>query len=132
MGAHVEIFVHGLDVVVPAGIGVAPPWVRDGAYVRGGRCSYPLRATGPTGVIEMDRRIRATVGDFFAIWGQPLSSGGILSFRLPERGGLRAFVNGRRWRGDTADIPLSRHASVVIEAGRHVARHPVYLFSPPL
>src|SRR5207302_6604288 len=48
-GAHVEIFVRGLDVVVPAGIGVAPPQRRAGAYVRGGACSYPLRTTDPSG-----------------------------------------------------------------------------------
>jgi hypothetical protein len=132
VGAHLEIFVHGLDVVIPAGIGIAPPVIRDGAYVRRGRCSYPLRTTDPTGVIEVDRHVHATVGDFFAIWGQPVSPRRVLGFRIADLDHVRAFVNGRPWQGDPAAIPLSRHVSVVIEVGRHVARHPVYVFPPPL
>src|SRR5436309_3131268 len=72
-GAHVEIFVGGLDVVVPAGIGVAAPHRRDGAYVLGGRCSYPLRTSDPSGVVEVRAGRRLTLGDLFAVWGQPLS-----------------------------------------------------------
>ncbi len=33
MGVHLEIFVNRLDVVIPAGIGIAPPHQREGAYV---------------------------------------------------------------------------------------------------
>ena len=46
---HVEFFARGKVMVVPAGIGVAPPLRRDGAYVRGGRCRFPLSTTEPTG-----------------------------------------------------------------------------------
>src|SRR5438046_2534422 len=42
-GVHLELFANRRVVIVPAGIGMAPPLVRDGAYVRGGRCSYALR-----------------------------------------------------------------------------------------
>src|SRR3954447_22177894 len=42
MGVHLEIFVTRLEVVTPAGIGIAPPHRREGAYVNGGRCSYPV------------------------------------------------------------------------------------------
>src|SRR5205809_8095637 len=34
--AHREIFANRRDLVIPAGIGVAPPRVRSGAYVKGG------------------------------------------------------------------------------------------------
>ena len=42
--------------------------------------------------------------------------------------GVRAFLDGRRWRGDPRAIPLRRHASVVLEVGRHFTRRPTYLF----
>lgn len=126
-GAHVEIFVDGLDVVVPAGIGVAAPHRRDGAYVLGGRCSYPLRTSDPSGVVEVRAGRRLTLGDLFAVWGQPLSRRRLLSFAAPGDG-VRAFLDGRRWRGDPRAIPLRRHASVVLEVGRHVTRRPTYLF----
>src|SRR5882672_9532519 len=50
-GAHVELFAQGRVVIVPAGIGVAPPLRRRGAYVLSGRCSYSVRTREPTGVI---------------------------------------------------------------------------------
>ena len=126
--AHLEVFVDGLDVVIPPGIGVAAPQRRDGAYVRGGSCSYPLSTSEPTGVIELASRRRPTLGDFFDVWGQPLSQRRVLGFATAPGRPLMAFVNGRRWRGGVRAVPLRRHASIVIELGRHVARHPVYLF----
>jgi hypothetical protein len=127
-GAHLEIFVHGLDVVIPAGIGIAPPHRRDGAYVRGGPCSYPLRTSEPTGVIEVSPGRSLTLGHFFDLWGQPLGPHRLLSFDVGSPGALRAFVNGRRWRGDPRAIPLHRHDTVLVELGRPVTKRPVYLF----
>src|SRR5207247_2614682 len=63
-GVHLELFSAGRVVIVPAGIGIAPPLHREGAYVRGGRCSYPLRTREPTGVIEVKRGSRLTLGQF--------------------------------------------------------------------
>jgi hypothetical protein len=126
--AHLEVFVDGLDVLIPPGIGVAAPQRRDGAYVRGGSCSYPLRTSEPTGVIEIATRRRLTLGDFFDVWSQPLSQRRVLGFAAGPGLSLTVFVNGRRWRGGVRAVPLRRHASIVVELGRHVARHPVYLF----
>src|SRR3954447_25751896 len=50
-GAHLELFAARRVVLIPSGVGIAPPRKRTGAYVRGGRCSYPLRTREPTGVI---------------------------------------------------------------------------------
>src|SRR3954471_14764738 len=118
-GVHLELFVDRRVVLIPPGIGIAPPRTRSGAYVRGGRCSYPLRTREPTGVIEVWVRPRSmTLGQFFAVWGQPL------------RG--RAYVNGRRWRRDPHAIPLTRHAQIVLELGGHITPHATYHFPPGL
>jgi hypothetical protein len=124
-GAHLELFAHRRVIAIPAGIGVAPPQRRDGAYVRGGRCSYPLRTFEPTGVIELGRGPTRTLGDFFAVWGQPLSLRRLLSFRAP----VLAFVDGRAWRGDPRAIPLARHAQIVLEVGGALPPHRVYRFA---
>src|SRR3954469_10583804 len=42
VGVHLEIFARGFVVIVPAGLGVGGRVRRDGAYVRGGRCTYPV------------------------------------------------------------------------------------------
>jgi hypothetical protein len=118
--AHVELFAHGLGVVVPAGTGLAPPRRRTGAYVRGGRCSYPLRTTEPTGLVELRRDTRATLGDLFALLGQPLSRTRMASFRGP----VRAWVDGRPWHGAPGTAPLRAGGQVVVAIG--TARVPVH------
>jgi hypothetical protein len=118
-GVHLELFAARRVVLIPPGIGIAPPRRRAGAYVSGGRCSYPLRTREPTGVIEVDQAGRTKeLGQFFAVWGQPL------------RG--RAYVNGRPWRRDPRAIPLARHAQIVLEAGGYVRPHASYRFPPGL
>jgi hypothetical protein len=124
-GAHVELFARRRVIAIPAGIGVAPPQRRDGAYVRGGRCSYPLRTLEPTGVIELAPGAPRTLGDFFAVWGQPLSMTRLLSFRAP----VLAFVDGRAWSGDPRAIPLGRHAQIVLEVDGPLPPHRVYAFA---
>jgi hypothetical protein len=134
-GAHVELFARDRGVAVPAGIGIAPPQRRQGATVTGGRCTYPVRTSDPTGVVEVTRRRGSgapTVGQLFQIWGQPLSTRRLAGFRAVGRPGVVAFVDGRRWRGDPRGIPLRRHAQIVLELGALVAPHPAYLFPPGL
>ncbi|MFL5780690.1 MAG: hypothetical protein ACJ760_05190 [Thermoleophilaceae bacterium] len=124
--AFVETFVDGRVVMMPAGIGIAPPHGRDGAYVRHGRCEYPLRTREPTGKLEIDRGSRPTLGDLFAVWGQPLSRRRVLSFH----GRVRAYVGSRRVSGYTRRIVLGPHAVVTLEIGRYVPPHANYVFPP--
>jgi hypothetical protein len=114
--------------VIPAGIGVAPPRVRDGAYVKGGRCSYPLRTLEPTGLIEIDETFHPTVGELFDVWGQGLSRNQLLSFRAARGKLVSAFVDGRRWRRSPRLIPLERHAAIVLEVGGYFPPTRRYLF----
>jgi hypothetical protein len=130
-GAHLEIFANRHGVMVPAGIGVAPPLRRDGAYVRAGRCSYPLRTLEPTGLIEVDAATRATLADFFALWGQPLSRRRVAGF-LQRRGSVAAYLNGVRWRADPRTIPLDRHAAVVLQVNGRVRLYGPFHFPPGL
>ena len=126
-GAHLELFAHRRVVIVPAGIGIAPPLRRQGAYVLGGRCSYPLRTREPTGVVEVERGASLTLGRLFQVWGQPLSKTRLVGF--VSRSPILAFVDGRRWRGDPGAIPLRPHAQIVLELGGYVPPHPYFLFA---
>jgi hypothetical protein len=122
--AHVELFARGHVVIVPAGLGVAPPRRRAGAYVTGGRCRYPIWTSEPTGLVRLARR-DLTLGDLFALWGQPLSRGRMARWRAT----VRAHVSGLRWRGDPRRIPLVQHAQVVVQAGPPILRpNPDYRF----
>jgi hypothetical protein len=123
---HVELFARKLVLLLPAGIGVSPPLRREGAYVLGGRCVYPLRTREPTGVIEVGAARPVTVGDLFRVWGQPLSAERLAGFRTAGR--VQAYVNGRRVDGDPRAIPLRRHDEIVLEIGGYVPPHTSYLF----
>jgi hypothetical protein len=124
-GVHLELFAARRVVLVPPGIGIAPPRARKGAYVSGGRCSYPLRTREPTGVVELEGTAPAkTLGELFAVWGQPLGRNAMAGFR----GRVRAYVGGRVWRGPPGAIPLERHAQIVLEVGGYVRPHASYGF----
>jgi hypothetical protein len=125
-GVHVELFANRRAVVVPAGIGVARPHTTVRGRVVPGGCSYPLRTLAPTGVVEVSRGARLTLADVFRLWGQPLARYRLAGFRSASA--LLAFVDGRRWRGDPARIPLRRHAQIVLELGGWVPPHPRFLF----
>jgi hypothetical protein len=130
-GAHIELFARDRGLVVPAGIGIAPPLRRQGPFVLGGRCLYPLRTADPTGVVEVGRSAGArppTVGQLFMLWGQPLSSRRLGGFGAGTGSRVVAFVDGRRWRRDPREIPLRRHTQIVLELGPMVAPHAAYLF----
>jgi hypothetical protein len=132
VGVHLEVFVNRFDVVIPAGIGMAPPHTVDGAYVTKARCSYPIRTTDPTGMIEVDAAKRATLGDFFAAWGQPLSPTRLLSFTARGTDRVVVYINGKRWQGDPRDVPLTRHAALLMQLGGYVEPRLEYGFPPDL
>jgi hypothetical protein len=45
---------------------------------------------------------------------------------------VRAYVGGRRWLAAPQDIPLRRHAQIVLVVGPAVPVHPAYAFPPGL
>jgi hypothetical protein len=110
---HLELFARRRVIIIPAGVGV------------GRGCRYPVRTPAPTGVIDFDRP-GLVLGDFFEVWRMPLSRTRLLSFR----GGVRAYVAGRRWRGDVTQIPLRDRRQIVVEVGGYVRPHSFYLFPP--
>ena len=131
-GAHLELFARGLVVLVPAGIGIAPPLHSAGEMKVSGGCSYPARTREPTGVIEVVPDSRSTLGGFFALWGQPLGPRRLAGFRAAGVERVRAWVNGRSWPGDPRSIPLLQHSEIVLELGRFVPPHASYRFEKGL
>jgi hypothetical protein len=115
-----------LEVVLPAGIGVAAPSRAAGGVVTPLGCRYPVSTIDPTGVIYATAGSASTLADVFRIWHQPLSRHRLLGFA--SRRPLRVFVNGHRRLGDPRLIRLRRHAEIVVELGRRVPPHRSYLF----
>jgi len=124
--AHLELFGRRHAVVIPAGIGLGPPLQHShSSRITGAACRADARTLDPAGVIDFDRT-DLTLGDLFAIWGEPLGPRRMASFRGP----VTAFVAGRRATGDPAAIPLRDGAQIVLEVGGYIPPHRTFLFPP--
>jgi len=106
---HLAIFDHGKAVTVPQYIGIP----------QAARCIYWLHTHTPDGIIHVEapRDRSFTLGDFFAVWGQPLDRTHAASAAAKKRESMRVFLNGARYTGDPAQLPLTAHADIVIQVG---------------
>ena len=116
--AHLTIFVNGSPRQVPAGIGIPGARAQNtpqGPFVSSGNCFYWLHTHAADGIIHTESPVQRTytLGDFFDEWGQPLGPGQV----GPARGHVTAIYNGRLYRGNPRDIPLTRHAQIQLEVG---------------
>jgi hypothetical protein len=125
--AHVELFANGRALLLPPGIGVAPPVARQGARIVSDGCGYPLRTLDPTGVVWLGREHGLTLGSLFAVWGQPLGGHRLAGFRSRAR--VRVYVDGVRRRGPVGSTPLTARAEIVVEIGRYIPPHAMFGFS---
>ncbi len=113
------MFVDGAARQIPYGIGITNPQLQSspqGLFVGGGTCFYWLHTHAADGIIHIESPVQRTytLGDFFDIWGQPLSATQV----GPERGRVTAIYDGRLYLGDPRNIPLQAHAQIQLEVGR--------------
>ena len=127
-GAHVELFAADRVMLVAAGIGVRPPLEFLGGRIVKAGCYGDLVTLEPTGLVLVREGARRTVGDLFQAWGQPLSARRLASFASSPGRVVEAYVGGRRRHGPPEQIPLQRHAEIVLEVGPHVPPHGTYTF----
>jgi hypothetical protein len=117
--AHLTIFVHGAARRVPAGIGVAPPLEVEetprGAFVADATCFMWLHTHSSDGIIHTESPVERvyTLGNFFDIWGRPLSRHQVAG----EHGKVTAFFDGRVYTGNPRSIPLLAHAQIQLDVG---------------
>jgi hypothetical protein len=101
--AGLAIVLDGQRVTIPADIGINIDQ----------QCLYWLHTHVDKGVIHVEApstQQQFTLGQFFAVWGYPLSRTEILDFH----GALHAWVNGQPFTGDPATIPLRDLETIVI------------------
>jgi len=124
----VEVFGADRVVIVPAGIGARPPVRRVSGRISAAGCYGGLITLDPIGVVLVRPGLRLSLADLFRAWGEPLSSGRLLSFPGSSGRQVVVFVDGCRWRGHPGSVPLTRHAEIVLEAGPYVPPHASHVF----
>ncbi|MEE9181614.1 MAG: hypothetical protein V3U33_03495 [candidate division NC10 bacterium] len=86
-GQHIHptlaIIVNGESLTIPGGIGIS------------GTIVGSIHTHSGDGIIHVESREARTLGDFFAVWGQPFGSDRVLSYVVDERNRLTMTVNGQ-------------------------------------
>jgi hypothetical protein len=118
---HLSVYVDGSLRPLPIGIGIVSPVVEQtghGGFAEATNCYYWLHVHAQDGVIHIESpTVRTyTLGQFFDIWRQPLSRDRVAGVR----GNLVVYVNGRRDRGNPADIVLGSHEDIQVDVGTPV------------
>lgn len=104
--AHLTLLDRGKQVTIPANIG----------FEYHNDCLYWVHTHSPSyGIIHIESpyKIVPTLGDFFKIWGVPLSSSRAWKYSGP----MKVYVNLKPYRGNPRSIPLRQHTDVTIEVG---------------
>jgi hypothetical protein len=115
---HLTILYQGQQVTVPGQIGIQST------------CLYWMHTHDDSGIIhveapksEANRKFK--LGEFFTVWGQPLTSKQVSTIKVGPREQVKAWVNGKPYTGDPANITLASKEQIVIEIG------PPFVDNPP-
>src|SRR4029453_11745206 len=112
---HLDLFVDGREVPVPAGIGIDPAV----GYA-------PLHTHDASGVIHVESPTDRTytLGDFFAVWGVRLTPSCLGGYCAGGGRQLRVYVDGRAYPGDPTTLALAAHQELVVAFGTPPHRPP--------
>lgn len=116
---HLTVFVNGAARRIPYGIGIPAAQLSPtpvGPYVGAGACFYWLHTHAADGIIHIESPVERTytLGNFFDEWGRRLGRAEV----GPATGRVTAFYDGRLFRGNPRDIPLTKHAQIQLDVGR--------------
>jgi hypothetical protein len=106
--AHLDVFVHGRRVAVPAGIGIGQTFIS------------PLHTHDGSGIVHVESPdVRTfTLGEVFAVWGVRLTRRCLGGYCASGADRLRVYVGAREFTGDPRVLHLSPHAEIVVAFGK--------------
>ncbi|MGN6669382.1 MAG: hypothetical protein ACTHKH_20800 [Trinickia sp.] len=125
---HLSIYVNGQQLAIPANVGIVQPTL---AAPKG--CVYPLNTVDESGKIHMDEaNTTYTLGQFFAIWGQPLTTTNVAGIAASS---YTVYVNKdgalSKYSGCACDLVLPPKGEITIVIGTPLAQIPTYTWTDP-
>jgi hypothetical protein len=116
--AALEILVNGQLATVPKNTGIRSD------------CLFWLHTHDDTGLVHIEAPDNRgfTLGQFFQIWGQPLSATQLLSSTVDANHKITATVNGTAFTGDPSSIPLADGETIVLQYGPPFGTPPKSIF----
>ncbi len=122
---HLTLIADGVQRAIPLAIGVLNAQVLSG-FVVDGSCFYWFHTHDASGIIHLEAPVTTplTLGDLFAVWGEPLGRAGVAGFQ----GTVTAFVDTTRYDGDLGSLVLTSHQQITLVVGTVPAHLPTYIF----
>jgi hypothetical protein len=110
-----SIYRDGVLLQLPASIGL-------------NGCTYEIHTHDHSGVVHIEPSITRTftLGQFFAVWGQPLSRAAVAGLAGPARYYVIDNETLTRFDGNPADLTFAAHKEIVIITGTAPAVLPKY------
>jgi hypothetical protein len=123
--AHLTFIANGVQRAIPLAIGVKDAFTVQNFVVAAG-CFYWLHTHDATGIIHVEAPVTTTfnLGQFFAIWGQPLSRSNIGGFS----GTVTAYVDSTKYDGDLGAVDFQAHKQITLIVGTVPDTIPIYAF----
>jgi hypothetical protein len=122
---HLTLIANGQQRAIPIAIGVGNPFILQNFVVAAG-CYYWLHTHDATGIVHIEAPVSTTfnLGQFFAVWGEPLSSSNVAGFS----GTVTAYVDSTLYTGDLGAIGFQEHRQITLIVGTVPDTIPVYAF----
>lgn len=126
--AHLDVFLDGKKVLVPAGVGIdiTDPGVKSSknpvSYGGIKECTNPCISTLHThaedGVLHTESKKSEpnTLGQFFIEWDVKLDANCVGEYCSPAKA-VAVYVNGKRFTGDPATIELTNKTEIAVVIG---------------
>ncbi|MBY8876750.1 hypothetical protein [Actinacidiphila acidipaludis] len=107
--SHLDVFVDGKQVTVPAEIGID--------LVK--QQISPLHTHDTSGVVHIESPVKAdfTLGEFMTEWNVPITKDSLGTLKTGGGKELHVYINGKEQAGDPAALKLAAHDEIAIVYG---------------
>lgn len=118
--SNLRIHINGQVVPVPAQVGIRSD------------CLFWLHTHDAAGTLHVEAPIRRTftLGEFFKVWEKSLSPTELIGYQVDDSHQIKAYVNGKEWAGDPAQIPLESRSLITLEYGPPFLGPHTHQFAP--
>jgi hypothetical protein len=123
--AHLSILLNGEALAIPGHIGIVE-------LTPTTECHYPLHTHDRTGMVHLHATAPTdfTLGQFFAIWGQPLERDNVAGFvGIPATVYVVDDGVASEYTGDLATLQLISHRHITIQLGTPIAEIPQFVWT---
>lgn len=137
---HLSLFYKGTQIAIPTSVGILNPVYSQSPPITviNGSCIYHIHTHNPNGLIHNENQAvdSFTLGQFFDIWGEPLSRSNVAGFTGPVLVYVATCATPRVepftcaaaqvYTGDPRQIELIQHEQITIEVGGPYVWPPYY------